>query len=269
MAATRDVLGAIRDRITGQRSRPKGASTITQQLARGLFPEAVGFQIGDISLERKIKEAIVAVQIEKRYTKREIFTLYANQMYLGEGAYGVEAAARTYFGKSAKDLTRRRSGDDRRTLPDLAQRADGQHGSREAAPDLRAAADGRRRLHHAEGRGRSQRAADCRSRTPADGGQLDRAVLRRRGPQGSRKPLRRQEALRKRPVGADRPRRQAAGGGKPRARRRASADRQAPRLPEAAPQRHGRKADARHLQAPALGPPDGGRRRRARGRDGG
>ena len=105
MAATRDVLGAIRDRITGQRSRPKGASTITQQLARGLFPEAVGFQIGDVSLERKIKEAIVAVQIEKRYTKREIFTFYANQMYLGEGAYGVEAAARAYFGKSAKDLT--------------------------------------------------------------------------------------------------------------------------------------------------------------------
>src|SRR6478672_6453164 len=105
MAATRDVLGAIRDRVTGERSRPKGASTITQQLARGLFPEAVGFQAGDVSLERKIKEAIVAVQIEKRYTKREIFTLYANQMYLGEGAYGVEAAARTYFGKSARDLT--------------------------------------------------------------------------------------------------------------------------------------------------------------------
>src|SRR3982750_345391 len=105
MAATRDVLGAIRDRITGQRSRPKGASTITQQLARGLFPEAVGFQAGDISLERKIKEGNLAVQIEKRYTKREIFTFYANQMYLGEGAYGVEAAARTYFGKSAKDLT--------------------------------------------------------------------------------------------------------------------------------------------------------------------
>ena len=105
MAATRDVLGAIRDRITGQRSRPKGASTITQQLARGLFPEAVGFQIGDVSLERKIKEAIVAVQIEKRYTKREIFTFYANQMYLGEGAYGVEAAARTYFGKPARDLS--------------------------------------------------------------------------------------------------------------------------------------------------------------------
>src|SRR5918993_2268610 len=83
----------------------RGASTITQQLARGLFPEAVGFEIGDVSPERKIKEAIVAVQIEKRYTKNEIFTFYANQMYLGEGAYGVEAAARTYFGKSAKDVT--------------------------------------------------------------------------------------------------------------------------------------------------------------------
>jgi penicillin-binding protein 1A len=105
MAGARDVLGAVRDRLTGRRSRPKGASTITQQLARGLFPETVGYEIGDVSPERKIKEAIVAMQIEKRYTKQEIFTFYANQMYLGEGAYGVEAAARTYFGKSAKDLT--------------------------------------------------------------------------------------------------------------------------------------------------------------------
>jgi len=104
MAATRDVLSAARGAITGHRPRPKGASTITQQLARGLFPETVGFQAGDISLERKIKEALVAMQIEKRYTKHEILTFYANQMYLGEGAYGVEAAARTYFGKSAKDV---------------------------------------------------------------------------------------------------------------------------------------------------------------------
>ena len=82
MAATRDVLSK----------------------ARGLFPQEVGYEAGDISLERKIKEAIVAIQIEKRYTKREILAFYANQMYLGEGAYGVEAAARAYFGKSAKDL---------------------------------------------------------------------------------------------------------------------------------------------------------------------
>ena len=105
LAATRDVLASGRALLTGtKKGRPRGASTITQQLARGLFPEAVGFQVGDVSLERKIKEAIVAIQIEKRYTKREILSFYANQMYLGEGAYGVEAASRTYFGKSAKDL---------------------------------------------------------------------------------------------------------------------------------------------------------------------
>jgi penicillin-binding protein 1A len=104
VAATRAVLGRVRFAITGRYSRPKGASTITQQLARGLFPDAVGFQIGDTSPERKIKEWIVAVQIEKRYTKNEILTFYANQPYMGEGAYGVESASRTYFGKSAKDL---------------------------------------------------------------------------------------------------------------------------------------------------------------------
>jgi penicillin-binding protein 1A len=104
LAATRAALGRVRYAITGHYSRPKGASTITQQLARGLFPEAVGFRVGDTSPERKIKEWIVAIQIEKRYTKREILAFYANQMYLGEGAYGVEAAARTYFGKSAKDV---------------------------------------------------------------------------------------------------------------------------------------------------------------------
>src|SRR4051794_6203671 len=104
MAATRDVLGKLRGLVTGRHTRPKGASTITQQLARGLFPQEVGYEAGDISLERKIKEAIVAVQIEKRYTKHEILAFYANQMYLGEGAYGVEAAARAYFGKSAKDV---------------------------------------------------------------------------------------------------------------------------------------------------------------------
>ena len=77
-----------------------GASTLTQQLARNLFlthREDAG--------ERKIKEAILTIQIEKRYTKREILTLYCNHILFGHGTYGVEAAARLYFGKSAKDLT--------------------------------------------------------------------------------------------------------------------------------------------------------------------
>ncbi len=79
--------------------RMHGASTLTQQLARKLF------LTDDKTPERKIKEALLAIQIEKRYTKREIFTLYCNQMYFGHGVYGVEAAARLYFGKSAKDVT--------------------------------------------------------------------------------------------------------------------------------------------------------------------
>jgi len=102
----RDVVQAVQDKMSGRPSgRPAGASTLTQQLARNLFPETVGFRVGDLSFERKIKEAIVAVQIEKRYTKREILTFYANQMHLGHGTYGVEAASRLYFGKSAKNVT--------------------------------------------------------------------------------------------------------------------------------------------------------------------
>ncbi len=102
---SRDVIDVVEAKFTHRATRPAGASTLTQQLARNLFPETVGFRIGDISLERKIKEAIVAVQIEKRYTKREILTLYANQMLFGHGTYGIEAASHLYFGKSAKDLT--------------------------------------------------------------------------------------------------------------------------------------------------------------------
>src|SRR5919204_1926408 len=86
-----------------ERRRAQGASTLTQQLARNLKD-----QFGltkEKSLERKIREMILAIQIEKRYTKKEIFAIYCNQMYLGHGAYGVEAASRLYFNKSNKQLT--------------------------------------------------------------------------------------------------------------------------------------------------------------------
>ncbi len=79
----------------------EGASTITQQLARNLYKD-----IGNkISLNRKIREAMTAVQIEKTYTKDEILAYYLNTVYFGKGAYGIEAAAQTYFNKSASDLT--------------------------------------------------------------------------------------------------------------------------------------------------------------------
>jgi 1A family penicillin-binding protein len=77
----------------------RGASTITQQLARNLFLNQ------EQTLTRKIKEAIVAVKIERHYTKDEILQMYLNQIYFGDGAYGVEAAARRFFGKPASELT--------------------------------------------------------------------------------------------------------------------------------------------------------------------
>ncbi|MES1256201.1 MAG: PBP1A family penicillin-binding protein [Acidobacteriota bacterium] len=83
--------------------RAQGASTLTQQLARNL-KDQFGLT-NEKSLERKVRELILAVQIEKRYTKKEIFTIYCNQMYLGHGAYGIEAASRLYFNKPNKLLT--------------------------------------------------------------------------------------------------------------------------------------------------------------------
>lgn len=76
----------------------EGGSTLTQQLAKVLFltPER--------SYSRKLKEMILSLRIEQRYTKHEILSLYLNQIYFGSGAYGVEAAAKIYFGKTVKDL---------------------------------------------------------------------------------------------------------------------------------------------------------------------
>ena len=90
---------APRSRTSSRGRRSQGASTLTQQLAKQVFltPEK--------TFRRKINEAFLAVQIEKDFTKDQIFELYANQVYLGHGAYGVEAASRLYFGKHAKDLT--------------------------------------------------------------------------------------------------------------------------------------------------------------------
>ncbi|UCF68615.1 MAG: PBP1A family penicillin-binding protein [Acidobacteriota bacterium] len=77
----------------------EGASTLTMQLARQQFLSRRK------ALVRKIKEAILATHIERHYSKEEILTFYCNSIYLGHGRYGVEAAARFYFGKPAKDLT--------------------------------------------------------------------------------------------------------------------------------------------------------------------
>jgi penicillin-binding protein 1A len=76
----------------------EGGSTITQQLTKVLFLTP------DKSLERKLKEAVLALELERRYSKDRILEMYLNQIYFGHGAYGVEAAARTYFGKSVSEV---------------------------------------------------------------------------------------------------------------------------------------------------------------------
>lgn len=88
---------AYRDIESG--GKVQGASTLTMQLARNLFLSP------DRSFHRKIEEALLAIQIERHFTKTQIFTLYANQIFLGHGVYGFEAASEFYFSKKAKDLT--------------------------------------------------------------------------------------------------------------------------------------------------------------------
>jgi 1A family penicillin-binding protein len=92
------VIGAVLQDIRKGRAA-EGASTITQQLAR------VSFLTRDKTLRRKVREAILAQQIEKLYSKDEILEIYLNKVYFGDGLYGAEAAARGYFGRPASDLT--------------------------------------------------------------------------------------------------------------------------------------------------------------------
>jgi penicillin-binding protein 1A len=88
---------AYRDIESG--GKVQGASTLTMQLARNLFLSP------DRSFHRKVQETMLAIQIERRFTKPQIFTLYANQIFLGHGVYGFESASEFYFSKPAKRLT--------------------------------------------------------------------------------------------------------------------------------------------------------------------
>ena len=81
----------------------QGSSTITMQLARNAFPDRL--PASQRTMSRKLAEARVALMIEQKYSKRQILEMYLNQIYFGHGAYGIEAAARQYFGKHAAQLT--------------------------------------------------------------------------------------------------------------------------------------------------------------------
>src|SRR5437762_1547431 len=98
------IVGATWKNLTSEKA--EGGSTLTQQLAKNLFitrEENRGKNIE--TLKRKMNEWVLALQIERYYTKNQIMELYANHIFLGANAYGFEAAAETYFGKQAKDLT--------------------------------------------------------------------------------------------------------------------------------------------------------------------
>ena len=83
----------------GSNRRPQGASTITQQVAKNFLLN------NEVSFTRKFKEALLAIRIERAYSKDKILELYLNEIYLGLGAYGVAAASLVYFDKSANELT--------------------------------------------------------------------------------------------------------------------------------------------------------------------
>jgi len=84
--------------LSPKEGKPQGGSTITQQLAINIFLNR------EISLNRKIKDILLALQIERNFTKDEILEMYLNEIYFGHGAYGVQAAAQMYFNKSVQDL---------------------------------------------------------------------------------------------------------------------------------------------------------------------
>ena len=226
-----------------------GASTLTMQLARDLFAEEIGFTLGDKSPERKIKEILVAIQIEKRYTKREILTFYCNQTHFGHGTNGVEAAARLYFGKRAKDVT----------LEEAAMIAGIiQTPARQSPYVNRAAAKFKRDYtlqQMAENGYITQEQADASKKKPiVTRGQpqpraIGGALLHRGSPQVSRAEIRRENAIRKRPVGADGHRHPAAAGGESRGRPRPPHRRQAPRLPPR--QAEHRRAGPQHRHLPS------------------
>ena len=95
-------LTLIRNKLQGQ-DASRGASTITQQLARNAFPKVLDYT--DRSYSRKIKEIFIAMELEKKYDKDQILEFYINNIYFGNGYYGIEAASKGYFSKSASDLS--------------------------------------------------------------------------------------------------------------------------------------------------------------------
>ena len=120
----------------------QGGSSITQQLAKNLF------LINERTIERKVKEAFLALWLEVRLSKNEILKLYLDRAYLGGGTFGVDAAAQYYFNKSAREVNLVRGRDARRPVQGAVEvRAAHQPAGRARARQRRARQPGRGRIH--------------------------------------------------------------------------------------------------------------------------
>ena len=175
-----DIQGILRAAVTNLSSaqsgrRMVGASTITQQVAKNFLLSS------DQTMERKLKEAILAIRIERAFTKEQILELYLNEIYLGAGAYGVAAAAQTYWDKSLNEL----SIADCAYLATLPKAPSNYNpfrypGAGDRAPQLGDRPHGRERLRHQGGRREGQGRAARRAGAP-DWREIRRVGILRRG----------------------------------------------------------------------------------------
>ena len=177
--------------------RSVGASTITQQVAKNFLLTS------DQTIERKLKEAILAIRIERAFTKEQILELYLNEIYLGAGAYGVAAAAQTYWDKALNELTLADCAY-LATLPKAPTNYDPFkfHRPCHRAPQLGHRPHRRERLCHRD-EGEKAKAQPLgvikRHYRPQD---LRLGIFRRGGAPRDSRPLRRGQALWRRPLGA-------------------------------------------------------------------
>ena len=102
-----DFIGLIRAAYENYRAKRvvQGGSTLTQQLAKNILFTEGSFSVDDRSYKRKVQEVLLAVWLEWKFTKDQILTMYLNRVYFGAGTYGIDAAARKYFNKSARNLS--------------------------------------------------------------------------------------------------------------------------------------------------------------------
>jgi penicillin-binding protein 1A len=102
-----DIIGLVRAMLQNFRAHRivQGGSTLTQQLAKNMLISNGFYSVGNRSIRRKLQEFILAAKLESRFSKNEILTLYLNRVYFGSATYGIDAASRRYFQKTAKELT--------------------------------------------------------------------------------------------------------------------------------------------------------------------